>query len=297
LNVQNGGSVLCLDDLSIGRFVDAVGHTIVSGGLLSLPNDTLWAGREGIGELTVNAGTVRARNLFVGRSEDGTNAPQGTVTLLGGITLISSNLTVGTTLLSTGQVTVAGGTLMVTNAARSAFVSVASGTFTLQEGEVAADQLLLTDTNGQFNFTGGTLQLRSLTASNGAAFVVGDGLHPATLELQGGIYSFADGLVIASNATVTGCGTIVGTISNSGTLSTNCGPAGPVISSITKTGNVATVSFASVSGTNYLVEFKDVLSDLVWIPILPALPGDGTLLSVVDTNAVTPTRFYRLHLQ
>src|SRR2546421_6714221 len=38
---------------------------------------------------------------------------------------------------------------------------------------------------------------------NSLPFVVGDGVHPATFQLLGGTYSFANGLVISNNATVT----------------------------------------------------------------------------------------------
>ena len=39
--------------------------------------------------------------------------------------------------------------------------------------------------------------------------------------MPGGTYVFADGLVISSNAKLTGCGTIIGTIVNNGTIATN----------------------------------------------------------------------------
>jgi hypothetical protein len=297
LTVKSGGSALLVDDLSIGRFANAIGHTIVSGGLLSLTNDRIWVGREGVGDLTVNSGTVRARSLFVGMSPDGTNAPQGTVNLPGGTILISSNVVIGTALVSTGQVNVSGGTLIVTNAVAGGSVTVDSGTFDLLQGMVIADQLRLTNSSGQFNFSGGVLELRNLTASNGAPFVMGDGVNAATLQLDGGTYVFSDGLVISSNATVTGCGTIIGTISNNGTLNTNCGPALPIISAITKSGNTATVFFPTVSGPTYSLEYKNTLVDPTWTPILPGFPGTGAPANLQDTNAIGSARFYRLHVQ
>ncbi|MBI3848743.1 MAG: hypothetical protein HY298_00420 [Verrucomicrobia bacterium] len=297
LTVQPNASVYCIDDLSIGRFTNAIGHVVVTGGLLSLTNDNIWVGREGIGDLTVSGGTVRARSLFVGMSEDGTNAPQGAVTITGGDTILSSNLVVGTSLVSTGQVSVFGGAVTVANPFSNGIINVASGTFTVDQGSVTADALLLTNSNGQFSFPRGTLTLRSLMAANGSPFVVGDGVNPATLQLQGGTYSFADGLVIASNASVTGCGTIVGTISNSGTLNTNCAAAAPVITSITKSGNTATISFATVSGGNHVLEFKQTLSDPTWTAILPGIIGDGSVTNKQDNTATNATRFYRIHLQ
>ena len=226
LNVASGGSVYCVDDLSIGRFTNAVGHVVVSGGLLSPGTDHIWVGREGIGDLTVSGGTVRAGGMYVGMSPDTTNSPQGTVTLSGGNTLLSSNLVIGTSLLSTGQLSVLGGTLVVTNPAGSAWLNVASGTLELNQGIITTDTLRLTNSTGQFVFSGGTLESKNSTISNGQPFVVGDGISSATFRLFGGTHSFANGLVITNNGTLTGCGTIIGSVINYGTIATNCGSGG-----------------------------------------------------------------------
>ncbi|HWI56857.1 MAG TPA: hypothetical protein VNZ22_06505, partial [Bacillota bacterium] len=133
LNVQNGAAVY-VDDLSIGRFTNGTGFVNVWGGLLSVADSFLWVGREGIGNLAVSGGMVRAKGLFVGMSEDGTNAPQGTAVFSGGTTIVSSNMTVGTSLLSTGQVSVLGGVLAVTNAAGTGRLNVVNGNCTLSQG-------------------------------------------------------------------------------------------------------------------------------------------------------------------
>ncbi len=223
LTVQNGGSIFCIDDISIGRFASSIGYVIVSGGLLSLANDNVWVGREGIGDLAVSSGTVRAKSMFVGMSGDGISTPQGAVTLTGGTTLLSSNIIVGTSLLCTGQVSVLGGNLFVTNSAGVGSINVVNGSFSLNQGAVTTDQLSLTN-SGRFNFIRGTLQAKSAVVSNGLPFVVGDGVQSATLNLQGGVFTFNNGLVVSSNATLTGCGTVIGAITNYGTISTtNCG--------------------------------------------------------------------------
>ena len=209
-----------------------MGHVLLAGGLLAVTNNSIWVGREGTGDLTVSNGTVLAAKLFVGMAEFNTNVPQGTVVLAGGSTQVSSNLVVGTSLVSTGQVSVVGGNLTVSNSQGGARLTVADGGFTLSQGAVTADNLVLTNSAGQFTFGGGTLQAKNITESNGAPFVVGDGTRAAALQMQGGIYSFADGLVISSNATLTGCGTIIGSITNFGTIATNCG--GPGAPSITQ---------------------------------------------------------------
>jgi T5SS/PEP-CTERM-associated repeat protein len=295
LTIQNGGSVFAVDDLSIGRFTNSVGHVLVSGGLLSLTNDNIWVGREGAGDLTVSGGLVRARNLFIGKSEDGIIAPSGSVTVSSGMLLLSSNVIVGTSMLSTGQVTISGGSLVVTNAAANNLLQIDSGTFTLSQGTVQADILNAQTTNGFVNLSGGTLQARSITIANGVPFTVGDGIHPATLQLQGGTYNFANGLVISPNATVTGCGTVVGTVSNNGSYSVNCG--GLNITAIVKTNSLATIYFTTETNKTYALEYKISPGDASWTGLGAAIPGNGSVMSLQDASATNASRIYRVHAQ
>jgi len=296
-DVQTGGSVFFVDDLSIGRFSNSVGHVTVTGGLLSLPGVNVWVGRDGAGDLTVSSGNVLGQGMFVGMSEFGTNAPQGTVTLNGGVVALSSNLVIGTDLVSTGQVTVAGGTLAITNGG-GAVLNVAAGGFNLNSGNVSADNLIITNSGGAFNFAGGSLQLGGLVVSNGSPFVVGDGTDAATLLLQGGTYTFANGLVISANATVTGCGTIIGTIVTNGVMNLTCGGSAPtVIQSVGKTGVTASIQVPTLTGKTYNLEFKNALTDPTWTPILPGVSGNGSILNLLDSNATNGARFYRVHVQ
>jgi T5SS/PEP-CTERM-associated repeat protein len=304
--LQNNAQVFLADALSIGRFANSVGHVLVGGGLLSLTSDTIWVGREGNGDMSISNGTVRAASTVVAVStvtpdpntgDPVTNTPSGSLVLAGGSLQLSSSFLVGTEFISTGQVAIVGGNLLVTNVSNTATLGVGSGTFTLSQGTVTADKLILTNGGtGQMIFDGGTLRARSASIANGAPFVVGNGTAPATFQLLGGTYSFANGLVISSNATVTGCGTIIGNISNFGTLSTNCTPSFSA-SNITKTGNIARVFFPTLAGSNYFLEYKILLSDPNWIAISPGVTGNGQVMFLADTNATTSTRFYRVHLQ
>jgi len=122
-------------------------------------------------------------------------------------------------------------------------------------------------------------------------------VNPAALQLQGGTFYFANGLVISSNATVTGCGTILGNVSNFGTLATNCGPAGVVITSVTKTSATTTVFFTTLSGSNHVLEYKNALNNTGWTAILPGVIGNGGVASSSDTNAIASRRFYRIRVQ
>src|SRR5207253_236303 len=152
-----------------------------------------------------------------------TNTASGTLTLAGGNTFIYSNLVVGNAGFSTGKVFLAGGKLNLTNESGSATITIPSGSLTLNKGALIADNLLLTNSAGQFIFNGGTLLSKGTTVSNTMPFVVGDGTNAATFQLLGGTHYFANGLTISSNAVLSGCGTIIGPIINHGTIATNCG--------------------------------------------------------------------------
>ncbi len=295
--VKDNASVFFIADLSVGRLAGSFGEVRVTGGLLSITNDDLWIGRGGVGEMTVSAGTARAKSLYVGHSDDGTNAPSGSLTLAGGMTQITSNLVVGTSQISTGQVLMAGGELMIANSSGSAQLEVGPGSFTLNNGNLTVDTILIPTSAGQFTFNGGTIRAKSMSVSNGAPFVVGDGVNSAALELQGGSFVFADGIIISPNATVTGCGTIVGNISNSGTLKTNCGVASPIITALSKSGNTATIWFSTLSGANHVLEFKQALRDATWWAIPPGIIGNGSVTNTTDPTATNATRFYRIRVQ
>jgi hypothetical protein len=186
---------------------------------------------------------------------------------------------------------------MVTNGTNGAVLDIGSGTFTLEKGTVTADSLLLTNIPGQLVFNGGTLQAKNIVAANGSPFVVGDGTTATILQLQGGVYTFANGLVISSNATLTGCGTITGPLTNFGTISTNCGAGSPLIISTTRTGATAFVSYTTMNGPTYFLEYKDTLQDANWTSILPGVPGNGSVMTQSDASAALPSRFYRVRAQ
>ncbi len=292
LTVESNGLAVFTDDVSIGRFAGATGIVLVAEGRLFATNQDLWVGREGAGQLTVSNGAVQARRVWVAP----TNTAQGTLQMAGGSFIIDSSLVVGTE--GTGQVFMAGGTVSVTNAANTAFVNIPRGLLTLSGGTLTADTLLLTNPAGHFVFSGGTLRLKGSSVSNGAPFVVGDGVNPATFELTGGIHSFENGLVISSNATLSGCGTIIGPITSYGTIATNCAgtPARPRITRVFAATNTFSFSFDSVTGLNYFIEYKDALTDPAWLPLTNRL-GTGGLLTIFQSPLPGRSRFYRVRVE
>jgi len=216
LVLQPGGLMTCSDDCSIGRFSGSTGLVFVAGGELAVTNHPIWVGREGRGQLVVSNGLVQAETLNVAVVP--TNTAFGLLTVGGGTILVSSNFVLGDEALSVGQALVADGNLSITNGTGTAQLTINSGVFTLNGGELAADHLALENAAGRFVFNGGNLRSSGTTVSNGLPFVVGDGIKPATFHLNGGVHSFANGLVISSNATLSGCGVINGSIVNHGTL-------------------------------------------------------------------------------
>ncbi len=129
-----------------------------------------------------NGGTVTAPILFIGNN--------------------SAN--------ASNQVVIAGGSLLV-----SSSLMVNFGTLTLNSGVLNATALTLSDIKQpKLAFNGGTLQTRSTTATS-TPFVVGDGANAAVFEmLATGVHTFPGGLILSSNATLKGVGTIVGDVTN-----------------------------------------------------------------------------------
>lgn len=85
---------------------------------------------------------------------------------------------------------------------------VISGTNELRGGTLRAGNLLMTNAAGRLAFEAGTLSLGAAEVSNGVPLVVGSGAVAAALELGGGTFHFTDGLLVSSNASVTGAGTV-----------------------------------------------------------------------------------------
>jgi T5SS/PEP-CTERM-associated repeat protein len=230
LTLQNNGTVLLSNDLSIGRFGGSTGSVTVAGGAILASGLKIYVGREGAGQMSISGGGVQASRLLVAANP--TNTVSGTFAMSGGNLNLSSELLVGSLSLSAGAVLITGGAITATNSGGAGDVSVPSGNLTLSGGTITTDSVLLTNSAGRMVFNGGVLNTRGTTVANGSAFVVGDGSSAATFNLLGGTHSFANGLIISSNASLTGCGTIIGSIINHGTISTNCG-GGSVPPSIT----------------------------------------------------------------
>lgn len=282
LTVTNRGTVALVGSgsLTMGSFVESTNNLVkISGGSLLVNNATITVGNHGANNmLTIdNGGTVSVSgNLYVSAQTD---AVANTVVVSGGNVIVSNGT--GSAILDVSHTT------------------SSTGSFTLNAGTVSADRLLVSHgANGQFTFNGGVLNItasdlaNNSQINNGAAFVVGDGAHSAVLNLGGGLLSAANGLVISSNATLRGNGTVgggsltvnsggllspgnsVGVLTNNGDLVVNSGAAlnydlGTSSDQIVVNGNVSlnggTLNISDAGGfgvgTYTLITYTDTLSN------------------------------------
>lgn len=155
-----------------------------------------------------------------------------------------------------GEINMNSGTFVATNATGTAVLNVGSGValgrVNLAGGTMTVDGLLA-DKGGfsEINFDGGALTVvKSAEVDNGAAMVVGDGTTAATFNLAGGgVASFADGLVVNTNATLMAGGPgAIGAVALDGDLTLRSGAILDVDF------NATTNDFLQVAGTVQLPE-------------------------------------------
>jgi photosystem II stability/assembly factor-like uncharacterized protein len=66
----------------------------------------------------------------------------------------------------------------------------------------------------------------------------------------------------------------------------------PLLFAGARVGKSFSVSFDTVAGANYLLEYKNTLPDPLW-QVLATVVGDGSVKTFTDTNSPGPMRFYR----
>ncbi len=223
----------------------------------------------------------------------------GQMTISNGTVLVG-DLDIGFDVGSSGTLTVDGGSLIITNQSQTGFLTVGDqgqGAFVLNNGVVTADFLIVTNgASSVFNQNGGVLNTINTTVMNGSEFVIGDGIHAATFDMLGGINSFANNLLISTNALLTGCGTINGAVVNLGTITNNCSTL-TFNGVITNNGTIvvdsgATAVFASPVVNNGLIDATAgtalFLSNVVNNGTLATNRPPIASFSGVPTNGVTP---------
>jgi len=117
-------------------------------------------GVAGVGQMSVSNGNWQVEDVSVGAASGG----QGTLTVAGGMSVVSSDLTIGTPdCTGTGTVTVTGGSLFVTNATHNAVLDLENSTLTLSGGTLVADIFVKTNPCAVFQQTGGRLVVGGVT--------------------------------------------------------------------------------------------------------------------------------------
>jgi len=229
--ITNGGTVtvnLNAGSMTIGTTPNNLCGTCGSNNLVNVAS----------GSLLVNNGSL---NLGVhggyGTLSIGGN---GTVTVNGGVLYVSAFNSGNNTIV------VSGGNLAVSNSTASAILDIGRsnpGSLTFNGGTITVNRLLVRNgTASVFTFNSGVLNLTAPSTNNfsqinmGVPFVVGDGVHAATVNLMnGGLLSVGTGLTISSNATLQGNGFVSAylTVNSGGALS----PGGSV-GAITNNGDL-----------------------------------------------------------
>ena len=223
LVLLSGGSRWVLGtDLIIGRG-GASNRVIISDGALVRSEATIigTSATSSNNEVVVTgAGSLWSNSITVLM---GSLSPGNRLIVSNGAMAWANSFIVGFTNTSlNNRIIVDGGMLIATNAGSSGLLDVRRGTNVLNSGLIEVDRLLVTNMPSYFEFNGGTLITKSTTNNIGRAFSIGNGVRAATLSLAGnGVHNFfAAGLIIRSNASLIGNGTIHApvTVENGGTL-------------------------------------------------------------------------------
>lgn len=321
LLLTNGATLQVAGTSTIGQNMLATNSlALVSGpGSFWQTGGFLYVGFDGADNSLVisNRGRVRSDFGFIGDSAGGGHGNQVTVTgvdsswsnsgslyvgnagssntlrILAGGVVLAGSVYVGADAMSTGNMlALTNGTLIVTNGSETAELDVRNGSAELSGGLLVVDELRVTNSGGSFSFNGGTVDVRGSRVANGNSFLIGDGSLAATFHLSGAAtnrHVFADGLVIASNATLLGNGVLVGAVTNRGTLA-----AGDSAGSLRIEGNLnlaasagmvfeiggllATNQFDQINVTNF-VQFAGTFSLALIGGFVPAPSDSFTLMN------------------
>lgn len=212
LIVTNGGRISCMGASAIGN-----GETWSPSTAACLSNTATVVGGT-YGDSVWNQGN---QNLTVGYAR------------YGGVRVQGNELRVRT-----------GG--IVTNVATFTVGSGAGATnnwATISGGTVSATTLSIGGTNNRLVFEKGLLRLRDASVNNGLPFRVGNGTDAAEYRMSGttnNAHTFANGLTVAANASLTGSGKIASATTIDGNLAPGAG---------TSTSNIQFAATATLTGT------------------------------------------------
>jgi uncharacterized repeat protein (TIGR03803 family)/T5SS/PEP-CTERM-associated repeat protein len=243
-----GSSLTTLNELHVGNNGPANTLVINNGAAVYSPSPgVIGFSASSIGNTVSVTGTgslwTNASNLFIGYI--GAN---NTLSVSANGSVFAKSAYIGTAANNPGnRLAITNATLVVSNGLGSAPLDVRNGVLTFNGGTLTADRLLATNGgNSVVQFISGSLSAGGCTVSNNQTFAVGNGSNTAFFNLIGGAnpnfytngYSFANGLEIRSNAVLSGCGTIYGsvTIDRGGTVRADCGDTLNFFGAVTNNG-------------------------------------------------------------
>ena len=202
LNVSGAGTVLTNTNALIVGF-DGRGNSLVisNGGKVANVEGSI--GYTGFSSnnsaLVTGAGSVwtNSANLYVGES----GRSNSLVVANGGEVFVATNLFISAQAgASNNSVTVEGGRLVVTNNGQINIGVAGSGALNVTGGTVEVKTLIATNgANSVLNFNGGTIVSRGTTISNATDFYVGDTGSGATFIANGGGHNFASNMVVGNS--------------------------------------------------------------------------------------------------
>ncbi len=153
-----GGTSSVARSLFVDHGTNGPGRLHLAGGTFLTTNTQVGVA----GFLGVSNGVWRAQEVSVGNGLQQLFGV-GRMVVAGGTTTIASSLVLGTCIgfAGTGLVTVAGGSLLVTNAATNATLRIENGVFRIEGGTVVVDTIDLTRPCGRLEWIGGVLAYRT----------------------------------------------------------------------------------------------------------------------------------------
>ncbi len=196
-------------------------------------NPNLVIGNNGQGSLTMNSGAIVTDDQIILGNFGGST---GTLTVNGNSVIESAGIFQGSgsaiVWINGGQIDseiILGNLensteiaqLTISNGFVAGTISQEGGTLSIQGGSVSG-QVSTLDTF--LAFGSGRIETATFQYFENTDFDIGDGNHPATLELiENGSASASGGMIVVSNAFLTGCGTVdAAFVVNFGTITNDC---------------------------------------------------------------------------
>ncbi len=188
VNVSGNTSITTVD---LGNLTSAGGSVNVSG---NASTTTV-----GLGSLTTASGSVN-----VSGNTSATTVDLSSLTTVGGGSGAKANEVAKTVIGNNGPMS-AGGSLDVSGNTAAMLINLRSLTTVVGNVTIAS------------NAPNVSVNLNRLTS-------VGDGINPATISLQRGTFSFANGLSVGPLVSLTGVGTLAGNVTNAGKIAPGASP-------------------------------------------------------------------------